>query len=355
MNKNGLEDIRDFSNFSYEELNNYVTLDLKGKSYNTKQIWNWVYKKSITSFEDMTNVPKKLSSHFSSHFSLFSVNLEEQQISNDGTIKYLLRLNDGQLIETVLIPEEKRVTVCISSQVGCKFNCSFCATGKLGFKRNLSTAEIVSQILLLQNFSDRRITNIVYMGMGEPFDNYDNVIKSANILNNDNGFAIGSRKITISTVGHIDGLKRFIKDDIRYRLAVSLHSPNSLNRSKIVPINKKYPLEKLFPLLKKYAEKSKRKVVFEYVMLNGITDNFEDANLLIELLSGLPSKLNLIKFHSNEKSIFKNSEKSREKTFYNILQKQKKFPVVFRTSRGEDIDAACGQLANSNSKKNTDT
>ena len=335
---------KDISDFSYEELTDYTVSVLSAKSYNTKQIWNWIYKKNITTFKEMSNVSKKLTSHFSENFNLHSVKLEQKQISSDGTTKYLLKLSDNSFIESVIIPEEKRVTICISSQVGCKFNCSFCATGKLGFKRNLTTAEIVSQVSFLQSITDRRITNVVYMGMGEPLDNYENVIKSADILNNDNGLAIGTRKITISTVGHIDGLKRFIKDDIRYRLAVSLHSPNSLNRSKIVPINKKYPIEKLFPLLKKYADKSKRKVVFEYVMLDGVNDNFEDAKLLIELLASLPSKLNLIKYHNNEKSDFKSSNKSREKTFYKLLQKQHKFPVVFRTSRGEDIDAACGQL-----------
>ena len=342
-----------FSDFSYEELTNYVISTLGGKSYNAKQIWNWVYKKNINDFTEMTNVPKKLVSHFEDNFNVFSVTLEKKQLSSDGTIKFLLKLAGEDLIESVLIPEEKRITICVSSQVGCKFNCSFCATGKLGYKRNLTTSEIVSQITFLQKYSDRRITNVVYMGMGEPLDNYENVIKSANILNDDNGLAIGSRKITISTVGHIDGLKKFVSDDIRYRLAVSLHSPNSAERSKIVPINNKYPLEKLFPLLKKYANKSKRKVVFEYVMLNGINDNFSDAKLLLELLSGLPSKLNLIKYHDNKKSSFKSSEKSREKTFYNLLQKQKQFPVVFRTSRGEDIDAACGQLSSSSSSSSS--
>ena len=338
---------RNFSDFSYNDLTNYVISELDGKSYNAKQIWNWVYKKNISSFDEMTNVPKKIVSHFINEFCIFSVRLEKKQISKDGTLKFLLKLANNDLIESVLIPEEKRITVCISSQVGCKFNCSFCATGKLGFKRNLTSAEIVSQITYLQTFSDKRITNVVYMGMGEPFDNYENVIKSADILNDDNGLAIGARKITISTVGHIDGLKKFVKDDIRYRLAVSLHSPNNENRSKIVPINNKFPIDKLFPLLKKYTDKSKRKVVFEYVLLDGINDNFSDAELLLELLSSLPSKLNLIKYHDNKKSNFKSPNKSREKIFYNLLQKQKKFPVVFRTSRGEDIDAACGQLSSS--------
>ncbi|MCK4979424.1 MAG: 23S rRNA (adenine(2503)-C(2))-methyltransferase RlmN, partial [Candidatus Delongbacteria bacterium] len=231
---------------------------------------------------------------------------------------------------------------------GCKFNCSFCSTGKMGFIRDLTTAEIVEEIIFIQNLKQIKVTNVVYMGMGEPFDNFENVIKSAEIINSDSGLAIGARKITISTFGHIPGIKKYIDLDVRFRLAISLHNPFNDQRSDIMPGNKRYNLDDLFAILKEYTKISNRKVVFEYILLKDINDSLDHAKELKKLLSALPSKLNLIKYHDNPYTEFSSTDTLKQHKFYNFF-KNVNFPVVFRASRGEDIDAACGQLFTNNS------
>jgi 23S rRNA (adenine2503-C2)-methyltransferase len=329
-----------------EELTALI-IELGEKKYLAKQIWDWIYKKNILEFDKMSDVSIKFRELLNSKFNLGLYKLKEQKSSSDGTEKFLLELKDGNFIESVLIPEKNRLTLCISSQIGCKFNCSFCSTGKMGFIRNLTTAEIVEQILFIQNLKQNRITNVVYMGMGEPFDNFDNVIKSALILNSDNGLAIGARKITISTFGHIPGIRKYIDLDIRFRLAISLHNPFNNERNEIMPGNKQYALDDLFIILKEYTKVSNRKVVFEYILLKDINDTLAHAKELKILLSNLPSKLNLIKYHDNPYTEFSSTDNQQQQKFYNFF-KNVNFPVVFRASRGEDIDAACGQLFTNN-------
>lgn len=316
---------------------------LGGKKYTAGQIWSWLYKKNVFDIDKMTDIPSAFRILLKEKFSVSLPEIERSEKSSDGTVKLLLKLSDSNYIECVIIPEKDRNTLCVSSQVGCRFNCSFCSTGKLGFKRNLTADEIVGQILVAADFVKRRITNVVYMGMGEPFDNYENVIKSADIISNDSGLAIGTRKITISTFGHVDNIKRFTDEDIRYKLAVSLHNPFDDERNIIMPANKKYGIKKLFDSLVVYAKKSNRKVVFEYVLLKGVNDTEKHAGELIRLLSMLPSKLNLIKYHEQNDGSFSPLEENSAIRFYNYF-KNVDFPVVFRTSRGEDISAACGQL-----------
>lgn len=330
------------TNYTYKELEE-VLISEGEKKFSARQIFDWVYRKSETSFDNMTNLSKSLREKLKSSYSVLPFTEIVVKESSDGTKKYLMTLQDGNKIEAVSIPEKDRLTVCISSQVGCKFGCSFCATGKMGYIRNLEVYEIVSEILLIQQSTGQRVTNVVYMGMGEPFDNYDNVIKSADILSDDRGLAIGTRKITISTSGHCEGIERYTKEDVRYKLAVSLHSPFDDVRVKMMPINNRYNIKTLFETLKKYTEKSKRKVVFEYILLRGVNDRDKDVTELKKLLSSLPSKLNLIRFHPHDKAIFEKTDRLRENQFYNKLRTPQ-FPVVFRQSRGEDIDAACGQL-----------
>ncbi len=330
--------------FRYGELCGIVE-DAGGKKYSAKQLWSWLYKKSVTDFALMSDLPADLRSYLSSRFSTIPLKVETSQKSSDGTVKLLLKLYDSNFIECVIIPEKERLTLCVSSQAGCRFNCAFCATGKAGFKRNLSASEIVGQVLTASDFLCKKITNIVYMGMGEPFDNYDEVIKSADIISDDSGLAVGKRKITISTFGHIDGLKRYTEEDIRYKLAISLHNPFDSERDLIMPANRKYSLKELFPVLKSYAKKSNRKVVFEYILMKGVNDTEKHASELIRLLRTLPSKLNLIRFHrGSENDRFRPLTEESSVRFYNYFRGED-FPVVFRTSRGEDIAAACGQLS----------
>jgi 23S rRNA (adenine2503-C2)-methyltransferase len=328
----------------FDELAETV-LESGGKKFNAKQIWSWLYAKNVYDLSGMTDIPLKLRNSLSEIFSASIMKIARVSVSSDGTQKLLLSLGDGNFVECVIIPEKERLTLCVSSQAGCKFNCSFCATGKSGFKRDLDASEIVDQVLLASGHFGKRITNVVFMGMGEPFDNFEQTIKAADILSDDSGLAIGKRKITISTFGHTDGIIRYTAEDARYKLAVSLHNPFDDERSLIMPGNKKFGLKGLFEALRKYAKKSNRKVVFEYVLIKGVNDTERHAKELIKLLSTLPSKLNLIKYHSDGKqeNISPTGDAGTAK-FFNFF-KNASFPVVFRTSRGEDIEAACGQLS----------
>lgn len=330
--------------FRYGELCQVVE-NAGGKKYSAKQLWSWLYKRSVTDFDLMSDLPVSLRTNLSSKFSIVPLSIETVKKSTDGTVKLLLRLYDSNFIECVIIPEKERLTLCISSQAGCRFNCAFCATGKGGFKRDLTASEMVGQVIAASGFYGKKITNIVYMGMGEPFDNYDEVIKSADIVSDDSGLAIGKRKITISTFGHIGGIRRYTEEDVRYKIAISLHNPFDEERSRIMPANKKYPLKELFPALKEYAKKSNRKVVFEYILMKGMNDSERHAEELIKLLSLLPSKLNLIKYHGlSEDDKFIPLDEGSSMRFIRYFNRVD-FPVVFRTSRGEDISAACGQLS----------
>ncbi|MGD9707134.1 MAG: 23S rRNA (adenine(2503)-C(2))-methyltransferase RlmN [Candidatus Delongbacteria bacterium] len=315
-----------------------------GKKYSAKQVWSWLYKKGITDIDLMSDLPLKLRNGMRSEFCILPVSIDSAAKSADGTEKLLIKLYDDNFVECVIIPEKERLTLCISSQAGCRFNCSFCATGKSGFKRDLEASEIVGQVIAASEFCGKRITNVVYMGMGEPFDNYDEVIKSTDIISDDSGLAIGKRKITISTFGHIDGLKKYIAEDVRYKLAVSLHNPFDNERSRLMPGNRIYPLKELFQVLKEYARRSNRKVVFEYILMKGVNDSERHAEELKKLLSTLPSKLNLIKYHGISEGGFTPLSDEFSLKFYRYFSKSD-FPVVFRTSRGEDIAAACGQLS----------
>ncbi len=327
-----------------DELKDLI-VSLGGKKYSAKQIWNWIYRKSVNDFSLMSDIPAGLREKLKENTGFEKINISGIYESLDGSVKLLLELSDNNSVECVIIPETNRLTLCVSSQAGCRYGCKFCATGKLGFIRNLTASEIVSQILIASDYAQKRITNVVYMGMGEPFDNYDEVIRSADIISDDSGLAVGKRKITISTFGHIDGVKRYIDDDIRYKLAVSLHNPFDRERSSIMPGNKKYGISELFEVLKLYTKKSNRKVVFEYVLIKGFNDTERHAKELIRLLEKLPSKLNLIKYHHLPDENGNNALSEEDTLAFLSRFRRVNFPAVFRKSRGEDIRAACGQLA----------
>lgn len=312
------------------------------EAFRARQIFAWIHKKRASSFEEMTNLPKNLRQKLVENYYIGNLVVLKKIESKDRTIKYLLELEDGNKIECVHIKSANgKMTVCVSSQVGCPLKCSFCATGTLPFKRDLAVSEILSQIYLSSS-----VSNVVYMGMGEPFLNFDNVIKSIEILNAKEGIALGARRITVSTSGIPDGIISLAKCGLQVRLAVSLNSAKDEVRSKIMPINMKYPLKELHDAIKIYQRLSNRRVTLEYVMLRGINDSGRDLNALINFCRGLDVNVNVIKYNCFE-GMLKPSPIHAISNFINSL-KDAGIEAVQRNSRGSDINAACGQLALNN-------
>jgi 23S rRNA (adenine2503-C2)-methyltransferase len=331
-------------------------LKKQGQSaYREKQIKKSVYVRLINSWDDATDIPEKLRELFKKEIPLSSL-VEVSKKNDDNTTKLLFKTHDNNFIEAVLmrhIPNTKsqkddvkgRNTICISSQAGCPMNCTFCATGKLGFKRNLSSEEIIDQVLefaRLLKKENQKVNNIVFMGMGEPFHNYDNVISAIKILNDKDGFNLGVRHISISTCGIAPAIKKFADEETQVNLAISLHAPNDKIRSRIMPVNKAYNLEKLFEAIDYYIKKTNRKVMFEYVLIAGINDSDENARELAKIMQKKLYHINLIKYHDT--GSFKSSSKKQQQRFFDILKKEG-VSVTFRISFGENISAACGQLA----------
>jgi 23S rRNA (adenine2503-C2)-methyltransferase len=321
------------------------------KPYRADQVMNWIYRRGVDDFAGMTNLGKDLRERLGAHFVIRPPELVTEQTSVDGTRKWVLKAGESQAIETVFIPEDDRGTLCISSQVGCAMDCSFCATGAQGFSRNLTAAEIIAQVWFASkalggNFqTDRVISNIVFMGMGEPLANYDAVVTALRILLDDHGFGLSKRRVTVSTSGLVPYLDR-LRQEVDCALAVSLHAPNDALRNELVPINRKYPLAELMAACKRYTEGKDRKahIVYEYVMLDGINDQPEHARQLARLLAGLPAKVNLIPFNPFPQAQYRRSPAERIRAFADIL-KGKDILTTTRKTRGDDIDAACGQLA----------
>ncbi len=317
--------------------------------YRATQVIKWLHQLRVTDFDQMTNLSKSLRQKLMTNFVIAFPEVAYEKISKDGTIKWLLRLHDGNCIEAVFIPETTRATLCISSQVGCALNCSFCATGKEGFNRNLSTGEVIAQLWVAQqqlmvHGIEKRISNVVMMGMGEPLLNYDNVLPAMELMLSDHAYGLSKYRVTLSTSGVLPKMKQ-LKIDIPVALAVSLHAPNNDLRNELVPINKKYPLEELIPVCKTFFEgQAKREVTYEYVMLAGVNDQPEHARQLIKLLKGSPAKINLIPFNPFSKSHYQTSSSEVVERFQQQLIKGGLMTWV-RKTRGDDVDAACGQLA----------
>lgn len=318
-------------------------------SYRATQIFQWIHQYGIADFSLMTNVSKSLRQKLAEICEVKPLEIVTEQKSSDGTYKWLLRLADGNCIETVFIPEDDRGTLCISSQVGCALNCSFCSTAQQGFNRNLTVGEIIGQLwLAVRNLSanakhDHTVSNVVMMGMGEPLLNFDNVVKAMNIMMDDFAYGLSKRRVTLSTSGVVPALSELAKvSDVA--LAVSLHAPNDELRNKLVPINKKYPLRELLAVCKNYYKNdARRRITMEYVMLEGVNDAPEHAHQLVNILQGIPSKINLIPFNPFPATQYKRSSASAIETFRHILIKAG-FTTITRKTRGDDIDAACGQL-----------
>jgi 23S rRNA (adenine2503-C2)-methyltransferase len=317
--------------------------DLGAKAFHGRNVLKWIHKHGVLDFDVMTDVPQKLRALLMEKAEIRVPRIALAQPAGDGTIKWVLELADGQHIETVSIPEEKRSTICVSSQVGCALDCSFCSTAQQGFNRNLTAAEIIGQVWLATRELGRPPTNIVLMGMGEPLANFDNVVRAMELMQEDLAYMISKVRVTISTSGIVPALER-LGEVSDVSLAVSLHAPDNTLRDQLVPINRKYPLEQLIPACRAYVSKDKRrKITWEYVMLDGVNDSIAHAKALIRLLEGVPSKVNLIPFNPFPGTDYKTSPADRVEAFRQRL-KRAGIMAMTRKTRGDDIDAACGQL-----------
>lgn len=321
------------------------------KAFRAKQLYEWLWQKSARNFEQMTNLSKSLREFLDTHFDLPAVTLAEEQISSDRTIKNAFQLADGKVTEGVLIPATDRMTACISSQIGCSLSCKFCATGKLKLMRNIRFDEIYDQVAIIKEQAEKHynqpLSNIVYMGMGEPLLNYSQMIKSIDRITAEDGLGMSPKRITVSTAGIAKMIRRLGDDEVKFNLALSLHAANDEKRSKIMPINEQNNLEVLAEALKHYFQKTKNRVTYEYIIFRDFNDEIEDARELAEFCKHIPCKINIIEYNPIDEGEFQQADPKKVDAFAAYLE-SKGLVVNIRRSRGKDIDAACGQLANKN-------
>ncbi len=344
---------QNIKNFTFKELADFFE-KLKIPKYKAKQVFSWIYKKGVNSFDEMSDLSLEIREELDEIFFISKINIAKTLNSSDGTSKYLFELRDGNAIEAVLIPSKNRNTLCLSTQVGCKFQCIFCASGSLGFKRNLNVSEILDQVIYTKIKSGVEIDNYVFMGMGEPLDNYENLEKSLEVMNDKNGLGIASRRITISTNGIVPGIERLKNFGLQVNLAISLHAAFQEKRSSLMPVAKKYSLNQLLRACQHYYEKTSRMITFEYLLLKGINDTKNDAIKLAEIAKSLKAKVNLLAYSP----VFKNKLLRRTSDeelhrFSNMLQ-DRNVKITIRASKGKDIKAACGQLAGEFAEKTRD-
>lgn len=338
---------RNIRNLSPVEIKKFL-LDNAEPAFRTKQISEWLWMKSARSFDEMTNLSKPLREKLQANFAINPIALDQTQFSSDKTIKNTFRLYDGNIIEGVLIPTTDRITACVSSQVGCSLTCKFCATGYMDRKRNLDAAEIYDQVVLIDKQAKENyglpLSNIVYMGMGEPLLNYANVLKSIEYLTSPDGLNMAAKRITVSTAGIAKMIKKLGDDNVRFNLALSLHAANDVKRNEIMPINEQNTLNALAEALKYYYLKTKNPVTYEYIIFNDFNDELEDAADLAKFCKHVPCKVNIIEYNPISFASYINAEEDKTEAFANYLRKQGIITNI-RRSRGKDIDAACGQLA----------
>ena len=324
-----------------EDLTSYLE-DNGYSKFVSKQIYDWVYKKRVFDFDKMSNIKLELREQLKKDFDISMLKLVRRQTSKE-TNKYLFELDDGNLIESVLMRHDYGLSVCVSSQIGCNMGCSFCESGRLKKVRDLLPGEIVRQILMIEEDVGMRISSVVVMGIGEPFDNYDNIMDFIRIINSPFGIAIGARHITVSTSGLVPMIKRYAEEDLQTNLAISLHAPNDELRNKIMKVNKAYNISELIAAINEYIEKTNRRVTIEYVMLSMVNDSEENANELADLLRGMNVYVNLIPYNETSHIEYKKSPNDRVMKFYDTL-KRRGINVTVRREFGGNIDAACGQL-----------
>ncbi|MDP6037418.1 MAG: 23S rRNA (adenine(2503)-C(2))-methyltransferase RlmN [Candidatus Latescibacteria bacterium] len=329
-----------------EELAQHVS-DMGLEGYRTRQLVDWLYNKGVTDFESMTNLSKAVRVQFENQFNILNLNeVSEIKTPSGDTIKFLFGLPDGRRIESVLMWEGKRRTLCVSSQVGCPLDCQFCATGRMGLIRNLGAAEIVEQVLYAQRFLRAEgddLTNVVMMGMGEPLLNFDEMVRAIRLMNLDYGAAIGIRRITLSTAGHVPGIQKLAQEGLKIGLAVSLNASTDEQRSQIMPINRKWPIRELLAAVKAYYDQIGRWITFEYVLLHGLNDTLDDARRLVNLVREIPCKINVIPWNPIEGSDYERPPQAVIGQFVEILANVG-LTVTVRYSKGDDIAAGCGQL-----------
>lgn len=321
------------------------------KAFRAKQVYEWLWKKGAIDFDDMTNISLALREKMKIHFEIRFLTIEEEQKSEDRTIKSAFKLSDGSVVEGVLIPSSKRMTACISTQVGCSLSCDFCATGKLSRSRNLNADEIYDQVVRINQQSLENygypVSNIVYMGMGEPLLNYKNVLQSVHYITSEEGLAMSARRITISTAGIAKMIKKLGDDEVRFNLAISLHAANDEKRNKIMPINESNSLDALAEALRYFYAKTKTRITYEYIIFKGFNDELEDARELAEFCKNTPCKVNIIEYNSIDGGVYQQADPAKVDAFAKLIE-SRNIIVNVRRSRGKDIDAACGQLANKN-------
>lgn len=333
--------MKNIYDYSLEELEQYF-LDKNEKKFKATQIFEWLYKKRVKSFGNMSNIKLETIELLKKEFKIEELQILDKKIGED-VVKYLFNLKDNNKIEAVLMKHNYGNSLCVSTQVGCNMGCAFCESGRLKKVRNLNTSEMVMQILKIEEDLNIRISHVVLMGIGEPFDNYENIIRFIKIINSGKGIDIGARHITVSTSGIVPKIKEFIKDGNQVNLAISLHAPNNEIRNKIMKINKAYPIEELIETLKEYIKITNRRVTFEYIMLDNINDTKECALELAKLLKGMNCYVNLIPYNETSHIEFKKSNKETIMKFYDVLQKNN-INVTIRREFGSNVDAACGQL-----------
>jgi len=341
--------MKNFYDLTFKDLKGY--LKAQGyKPFAATQIFEWVYKKDTLDFNKMTNIAKPLRSELSKTFAFPSLKEASRQVASDGTKKYLFELHDGQLVESVLMEHEYGLSLCVTSQVGCNMGCTFCASGLKKKTRDLTAGEMVQQILEVQNKEDVRISHVVVMGTGEPFDNYENTMNFVNIINHPKALEIGARHITISTSGIVPKIDAFADEQLQVNLAISLHAADDKTRSKLMPINNKYPLKDLMRSAQYYVRKTNRRITFEYLLLGGVNDTLEHADKLSDLLRGMNAYVNLIPYNPVSEFDYNSSNNRQQNLFYDRLKKRG-IQVTLRREKGGDIDAACGQLRSQTMKK----
>ncbi len=335
--------MNDIKNYSLQELTEIIR-KLQFPAYQAGNIFAWLYQKGAAEFSSMTNIPQQLRQDLEKSFLIGSIAQADIQVSADGTKKLLFRLDDGQLVEGVMIPAKSRRTACISAQVGCLYACRFCASGLAGFKRNLTCSEIIQQVQAIQHSAmPAALTHVVFMGTGEPLDNYDAVLKAIRVLNAKEGFSIGARRITISTCGVVPGIQRLQAEGLQVELSISLHAANDLARSALMPVNSKYPLKVLLEACRQYIRRTNRQITFEYMLAKDINCDLKNARQLSIILRGLLCKVNLIPCNPVRQCGIQPPEAGEIARFKRYLAKHG-IVATLRKARGEDIEAACGQL-----------
>lgn len=332
-------------NYTYENLEKTL-LAMGHKKFRSQQLFQWLYRKRVASFDEMSDLSNELRETLKTDHVIDPLRLVKRLVSQDGTVKYLFRLQDGSLAETVLMHYDYGKSVCVTSQIGCNMGCAFCASGLLKKTRDVTSGEMVAQVMYVQrelDSSQERVSHVVIMGTGEPFDNYENVMDFMNTINHDKGLAIGARHITVSTCGIVDKIRRFAKENVQYNLAISLHAPNDALRSRLMPINQAYPLDQLMDAIREYASLNNRRITFEYILLKDVNDKDEHARQLAHLIHGLNAYVNLIPYNAVDEHGFKGVNFPQAMMFYDKLCKLN-VKCTLRQEHGADIDAACGQL-----------